>query len=111
MAGGDGTLNTGSRLEPGSQAWIDGLLSAGAERDQALARLRDLVLRVARREAARRSGSLRPGGPDPDGLAGRAAADAFRKIPADLGAIQGDRRFTTWPAKNPAAAVPPAQSK
>ncbi len=111
MSAGDRTLNTGSRLDPGSQAWIDGLLSAGAERDQALARLRDLVLRVARREAARRSGSLRPGGSDPDGLAGRAAADALRKIAADLGAIQGDSRFTTWAAKYAVAAVAAAAAK
>ena len=111
MSAGDRTLNTGSRLDPGSQAWLDGLRSAGAERDQALARLHDLVLRVARREAARRSGSLRPGGPDPDGLAGRAAADALRAITADLGAIQGDSRFTTWAAKYAVAAVAAAAAR
>jgi RNA polymerase sigma-70 factor (ECF subfamily) len=111
MSAGDRTLNTGSRLDPGSQAWMDGLRSAGAERDQALARLHDLLLRVARREAARRSGSLRPGGPDPDGLAGRAAADALRKITADLGAIQGDSRFTTWAAKYAVAAVAAAAAR
>jgi RNA polymerase sigma factor (sigma-70 family) len=111
MSPGDRTLNAGSKLDPGSQAWMDGLRSPGAERDQALARLHDLMLRVARREVARRSGSLRPGGLDPDGLAGRAAADALRAITADLGAIQSDRRFTTWAAKYAVAAVAAAAAK
>jgi RNA polymerase sigma-70 factor (ECF subfamily) len=83
MSAGWPLADAGIRLDPGSQAWLDGLRSPGAERDQALARLRDLVLRVASREAARRSGSLRRGGPDPEHLACRAAADAVRAITAD----------------------------
>lgn len=111
MSAGERTLNTGSRPDLGSQAWMDALRSPGAECDQALARLHDLMLRVARREVARRSGSLRPGVPDPDGLAGRAAADALRAITADLGAIQGDSRFTTWAAKYAVAAVAAAAAR
>ncbi len=107
----------GSHAERGKQArsgiaGVDGrIASPGAERDQALARLHDLVLRVARREAVRRSGPPRPGGPDPDSLAGRAAADALRAITADLGAIQGDSRFTTWAAKYAVAAVAAAAAR
>lgn len=69
------------------------------------------MLRVARREAARRSGPPRPGGPDPDDLAGRAVADALRAITADLGAIHGDSRFTTWAAKYAVAAVAAAAAR
>jgi RNA polymerase sigma-70 factor (ECF subfamily) len=111
MSAGDGKLSAESRPDPGSQAWMDGLRSAGAQRQQALARLHDLVLRVARREVARRSAPPCPGGPDPDALARHAAADALRAITADLGAIQGDSRFTTWAAKYAVAAVARASAR
>jgi RNA polymerase sigma-70 factor (ECF subfamily) len=84
---------------------MDGLRSSGAERARALARLHDLMLRVARREIARRSGSQRPGGLESDGLARRAAADAVRAITAELGAFRGESQFTTWASKFAVSAV------
>ena len=92
-------------LAPAPAAWMDGLQCSGAERDQALARLHDLLLRAARSEAARRGGSPRLGGLDLDDLAHRAAADALRAITAELRGFRGASRFTTWASKFAVSAV------
>lgn len=105
MFADDLELGAGTRLDPDSQAWMDGLRCSGAERGQALTRLHDLLLRVARSEAARRSGSPRPVGLELDDLARRAAADAFRVITAELRGFRGESRFTTWASKFVVSAV------
>jgi RNA polymerase sigma-70 factor (ECF subfamily) len=112
MPAGDRELDGGGGLDPESQAWIDGLRSSGPERAAALGRLHDLLWGAARREAARRSGSVGSPGLDPvffpadlDVLAREATADAVRLISADLGAFGGESRFTTWACKFAVSAV------
>ncbi len=105
MSTEDLELDARTRLDPDSQAWMDGLRCSGAERDQALARLHDLLLRAACSEAARRGGSPRLGGLDLDDLARRAAADALRAITAELRGFPGESRFTTWASKFAVSAV------
>ncbi len=83
-----------------SATWLDELRAGGAVREQALARLHDLLLRVARAEAFRRRSSL----PDAvisdlDSLCMQAANDALHAITDKLDAFRGDSRFTTWAYK------------
>jgi RNA polymerase sigma-70 factor, ECF subfamily len=85
--------------DPESAAWRAALASAGAEREEALARLHELLLRIARGEAARRAGQLRITGPELDDLAHQAAADAMIAIIGKLDQFRGESRFTTWAYK------------
>ncbi len=78
---------------------MDGLQSAAAERDAALARLHRLLLHAARREAGRRNGWLRFSDPDLDDLARQAAAEALTAITAQLDGFRGQSRFRTWACK------------
>src|SRR6266487_3189712 len=78
---------------------MDGLRSPAAGRGVVLARLHGLLLRVARREAARRNRWLRLSGPDRDDLARQAAADALRAITAQLDGFRGQSTFRTWASK------------
>jgi len=75
------------------------LTSTGPPREQALARLHEMLLRIARGEAARRAGQLRIAGPELDDLAHQAAADAMMAIIGKLAQFRGDSRFTTWAYK------------
>jgi RNA polymerase sigma-70 factor, ECF subfamily len=79
--------------------WVRALSGAGADRERATARLHEMLLRVARSEARRRSGQLRISGPELDDLAHHAAADAVLAIIAKIGEFRGDSRFTTWACK------------
>jgi RNA polymerase sigma-70 factor (ECF subfamily) len=58
-----------------------------------------MLVRIARREAARRGPRLRLAGPELDDLADQAAADALLAITGKLGQFRGDSRFTTWAYK------------
>jgi RNA polymerase sigma-70 factor (ECF subfamily) len=82
-----------------SDEWVRALSAAGAERERAAARLHEMLLRVARAEARRRSGQLRISGPELDDLAHQAAADAVLAIIAKIGEFRGESRFTTWAYK------------
>ena len=85
------------RLDPESQAWLDGLRSAGARRDDTIRRLHALFVREARFEVGRRMPPLtHPSGGDLDDLAVQAADDAVVAILAKLDDFRGDSRFTTW---------------
>ena len=75
------------------------LTAGGAEQEAALARLYELLVRIARSETRRRSGQLPAGGPELDDLAHQAAADALMAITAKLGQFRGESRFTTWACK------------
>jgi RNA polymerase sigma-70 factor (ECF subfamily) len=88
--------NAGSPLDPESEEWIRALTGAGSERDDAIARLHALLLRVAQKEAGRRSSQLGVGGPELDDLANQAATDALMAIVAKLDQFRGESRFTTW---------------
>jgi RNA polymerase sigma-70 factor, ECF subfamily len=86
-------------LDAESAEWLQGLAGAGARREAALARLHGLLVRIARREVARRG--LRPGiaGPELDDVAYQAAADALVAITGKIGEFRGESRFTTWAYK------------
>ena len=79
-----------------SRRWLDALRSDGHVREQAIARLHDLLLRAARFEAARRSGWA---GGDLDDVAMQSADDALVAVLAKLDEFRGDSRFTTWAYK------------
>ena len=76
-----------------------GLRASGVQRDNTVAELRDLLLRVARRECQRRRGMLRVGGPELEDIAQQAANDALVSIMAKLDEFRGESRFTTWAYK------------
>jgi RNA polymerase sigma-70 factor (ECF subfamily) len=83
-----------------SRAWLLGLSSEGARKEDASRRLHDLLLRAARFEINRRKAShphLRGG--DLDDLAHQAADDALFAILGKLDTYRGDSRFTTWAYK------------
>src|SRR5580692_9999076 len=85
-----------ARLDPESSLWLRSLTATTAEREAALARLHDLLLRVARREVRRRSGALDIAGAELDDLAHHATADALMAITSKLRQFRGESRFTTW---------------
>jgi RNA polymerase sigma-70 factor (ECF subfamily) len=88
------------RRDDDSEAWIAALSSAGPARDDACARLHDLLLRAARFEVGRRRASLpHLRGDDFDDLAVQSADDALVAILAKLDTFRGDSRFTTWAYK------------
>jgi RNA polymerase sigma-70 factor (ECF subfamily) len=80
-----------------SQRWLRDLRSTGAEREAAVGRLHDLLVRAARFEVARR----RPGlphlrGDELDDIAFEAADDALVSVLRRLDDFEGRSRFTTW---------------
>ncbi|MHA6668524.1 sigma-70 family RNA polymerase sigma factor [Homoserinimonas sp. A447] len=79
-----------------SSAWLTALDDAGTKRDAALARLHEMLLRVAVREAYRRGPIFRIGGPELDDLAHQAANDAMVSLLGKLSTFRGESRFTTW---------------
>jgi RNA polymerase sigma-70 factor (ECF subfamily) len=95
--GPDGSVPAG--LDPDSAGWLRVLTGTGPEREAGLARLHDLLLRIAMAEVRRRGGAYRIAGPELDDLAYQAAADALLAITGKLGQFRGDSRFTTWAYK------------
>jgi RNA polymerase sigma factor (sigma-70 family) len=83
-------------MDPESRAWVDELTSTGPERDQAVARLHALLLRMALAEASRRAGWHGIRGPELDDLAHQAADDATVSILRRVPDFRGESRFTTW---------------
>ena len=86
-------------LDAESVDWPRALAGTGPQREEALAQLHALLLRIARREVARRSPRLQLTGPELDDLAYQAAADALVAITGKLGQFRGESRFTTWAYK------------
>jgi RNA polymerase sigma-70 factor (ECF subfamily) len=80
-------------LDLESRRWLDSLRAEGHVREQAIARLHELLLRAARFEVARRRGR---GGEDLDDVAMQSADDALVAVLAKLDEFRGDSRFTTW---------------
>lgn len=87
---------TAPLLDPDSAAWLRDLAGPGPQQEAALARLHAMLVRIARREAARRAPRLQLAGPELDDLADQAAADALLAITRKLGQFRGESRFTTW---------------
>ena len=75
------------------------LAGAGPAREAALARLHELLLRIARGEVARRGLRLQVTGPELDNLAYQAAGEALLAITSKIGQFRGENRFTTWAYK------------
>jgi RNA polymerase sigma-70 factor, ECF subfamily len=87
-------------LDPESRDWLRTLRADGPERDAAVARLHELLLRAARFECARRRPTLpHLRGNDLDDVANQAADDALVSILARLDTFRGASRFTTWAYK------------
>ena len=88
-----------ARLDPESAEWLRVLGRSGQQREAALARLHEMLLRIAQREARQRGPRLRITGPELEDLAYQAAADAVMAVTAKLGQFRGESRFTTWACK------------
>ena len=86
-------------LDAESEEWPRVLACTGPRREEALARLHGLLVRVAQKEVARRAARLRITGPELDDLAYQAAADALVAITSKLEQFRGESRFTTWAYK------------
>jgi RNA polymerase sigma-70 factor (ECF subfamily) len=87
-------------LDAESRAWLSRLRACGAPRQEALAELRQLLVRAARFEVHRRRATLpHIRGGDLDDVAEQAADDALMAILAKLNSFRGDSRFTTWAYK------------
>jgi RNA polymerase sigma-70 factor, ECF subfamily len=86
-------------MDPDSAEWVRTLGGGGSERADALHRLHELLLRIARSELHRRAGQHRITGPELDDVAHQAAADALLAITGKIDQFRGDSRFTTWAFK------------
>jgi RNA polymerase sigma-70 factor, ECF subfamily len=99
------TASTARASEPDSaqadsREWLDALRATGPERDAAVGRLYELLLRAARFEVSRRRAALsHVRGEDLDDLALQAADDALVAVLAKLDHYRGASRFTTWAYK------------
>ena len=83
------TPAAGAGLDPDSAEWLRLLADPGPPREAALARLHEMLVRIARGEAGRRAPRLRLAGPELDDLAYQAAADALVAITGKLGQFRG----------------------
>ncbi len=98
--GGEPTPTARSAPDADSKRWVEQLRAGHPRRDQALAKLHDVLLRVAFHELSRRRGQLRSvTGPEFQDLAQQAADDALMNVLAKLDEFRGLSRFTTWAYK------------
>ena len=86
-------------LDPESAEWLGALAGTGPQREAALARLHEMLVRIARAECRRRGPRQQITGPELDDLAYQAAADAVMAITRKIAQFRGDSRFTTWAYK------------
>jgi RNA polymerase sigma-70 factor (ECF subfamily) len=83
-----------------SESWLLALRGPGSERDAAIAKLHDLLLRAAHFELERRQAALsHVRGEELDDIAMQAANDALMAVLAKLDEFRGKSRFTTWAYK------------
>jgi RNA polymerase sigma-70 factor, ECF subfamily len=86
--------------ETEARAWLGALRATGIERDDAMGRLHELLLRAARFELRRRRGMLAAFSRDSiDDLAMQSADDALAAILSKLDDYRFESRFTTWAYK------------
>jgi len=90
---------TAAALDAESAEWVHALAAPAPRREEAMARLHGLLVRIALADAGRRGPRLRITGPELEDLAYQAAADALLAITAKLGQFRGESRFTTWAYK------------
>jgi RNA polymerase sigma-70 factor (ECF subfamily) len=87
-------------LDQESATWLRDLQDIGGARDDAIARLHALLVRVARGEAGRRRATFPIRAADEvDDLCMQAANDALMAVLAKLDTYRGAARFTTWACK------------
>jgi RNA polymerase sigma-70 factor (ECF subfamily) len=83
-----------------SRTWLEPLRSEGPAREDAMARLHEILLRAARFEVSRRRAVMpHLRGSDLDDIAFQSADDALVAILSKLDDFRGDSRFTTWAYK------------
>jgi RNA polymerase sigma-70 factor (ECF subfamily) len=104
MAAGDTNRSMGAASPavsaPAGPTWYLDLRTGGPEREAALERLRELLLRGARFEVSRRRGALpRLSAAELDELATDAATDAAVSVLRRLDDFRGESRFSTWAYK------------
>ncbi len=88
-----------TRGDDESRMWVAVLQSSGP-RDEAVARLHELLLRASRFEVNRRRATLpHLRGNDFDDLAMQSADDALVAVLSKLDTYRGDSKFTTWAYK------------
>jgi len=91
---------TGPALDADSRHWIEQLRAGHPRYQPTVARLHEMLQRVASYELSRRRRQLRSiGGPELDDLAQQAADDALVNILGRLDDFRGLSRFTTWAYK------------
>jgi RNA polymerase sigma-70 factor (ECF subfamily) len=94
------TRMTRARLDAESRRWVERLRLGHPRRNQAVARLHDVLRRVAFHELTRRRHQLLSvSGPEFEDLAQQAADDALVNILDKLDEFRGVSRFTTWAYK------------
>jgi RNA polymerase sigma-70 factor (ECF subfamily) len=87
-------------LDRDSAEWLRDLRGNGGPREQAIARLHTLLLRVARGVASRRRDTLPDRAmEDVDDICIQAVNDAVMAVLAKLDTYRGAARFTTWACK------------
>ncbi|QRP42721.1 RNA polymerase sigma factor [Amycolatopsis sp. FDAARGOS 1241] len=96
---GERVLVGGRSFDPESAAWVQELSPGSTNFEDVCRRLYAMLIKVARRETARRSSGSRIGGPELEDLAHQAAADALMRITRKIGEFRGDAQFTTWAFK------------
>jgi RNA polymerase sigma-70 factor (ECF subfamily) len=94
-----GPAVSAARFDADSAEWLRQLGCTGPQREAALARLHDLLVRIAHGEVRRRAPRLRITGPELEDLAYQAAGDALLAITTKIGQFRGESRFTTWAYK------------
>lgn len=83
-------------MDMDASSWIAALDDVGTGRNEALACLHEMLLKVAIREAYRRGPMFRIRGAELDDLAHQAADDAMVAVLGKLDTFRGESRFTTW---------------
>jgi len=103
--GAEASTSTGgevARAAPDRESglWVERLRPGHPRHEQTVARLHEVLLRIAYHELSRRRGRLESiGGPEFDDLAHQAADDALANILRRLEEFRGLSRFTTWAYK------------
>ncbi|MFI5613265.1 sigma-70 family RNA polymerase sigma factor [Amycolatopsis sp. NPDC051903] len=92
-------LVRGRSFDPESAAWVRELSPDSSNFEDACRRLHAMLIKIARRETARRSSTTRISGPELEDLAHQAAADALMRITHKIGDFRGDAQFKTWAFK------------
>lgn len=79
--------------------WVPRLASTGAVRDDAISRLRKLMLRAARHQVSRMPQAVDLGATRREEIIHSAANEATLSVLSRLGRFEGRSRFTTWAYK------------